>query len=163
MIDYLFISYILGFAILFGYIIYIIIKDKKVPESISATVYSLDNKYKVMFTVMMAIVGMLITPGLFEILSGTRYAFLAFLVLIGIFGVASDPLTNNSKNIIHYTSALVLGIASQLAVFTVQPWLMTLWIPYGIYTMFMENGKWNMFFAEMIMMLSLMICGIMWK
>lgn len=152
------ICYITGFIILLLYIIYIIWKDKCVPQSISATVYSLDEKNRWLFGSVIGLIGILIAPGLFEILSTTNYIFLAFLTIVGIFGVASDPLMHNEKNVIHYVSAILMGASSQLIVYITNAWLMALWLPYICYTMYMENGKWNMIFAEAVMMTGLFLC-----
>lgn len=148
---------ILGFIILAIYVIYVTYKDKELPISISATVYSLDLKNKWLFTSMMAIVGLLIAPQLFEMMRLIGCEFLAFLTVAGIFGVAGHPLISGEKNIMHYIFAMIIGISSQLIVFLINPWIMTSWIPYVIYTMYMENGKWNMLFSEIIMMIALLI------
>jgi len=32
--------------------------------------------------------------------------------------------------------------------------------PYVVYTLYMDDGRWNMMFGEMVMMIALLICGI---
>lgn len=154
------ISFILGYVILGLYIGYVIYKDRKIPQSISATVYSLEDKNKWLFTTIMFITAILIAPQLFEILSSTNYTILSFLASFGIMCVGADQLVKEKKNIIHYLGAVIMGIATQLIVWLTIPSMFLLWISYVVYTMYMDNGYWNMFFAEMVMMTMLFVCGI---
>ena len=154
------ISYILGFAILFSYIIYIIWKDKKIPQSISATVYSLDKKSKWLYTIITFIVAFLIAPYLFEITSAIGIEILAYFTILGMLGTGADPLVHGEKNIIHYSCAVLLGSSSQVISYLLCPYTMFLWLPYVVYTMYMEDGRWNMIFSEIVMMIALLICGI---
>lgn len=154
------ILFILGFVLLFSYVGYITWKDKRIPFSISQTVRSLDDENKWLFTVMMFTVAILIAPQLIEIMSPFGYEPLAFITALGLIGVGSDPLGGWDKDIIHYVSAVIMGVASQIIVWLVSPWLMLLWLPYVIYTMYMDDGRWNMMFAEMVMMIALFVCGL---
>ena len=154
------ISYILGFVILFSYIIYIIWKDKKIPQSISATVYSLDKKSKWLYTIITFIVAFLIAPYLFEITSAIGIEILAYFTILGMLGTGADPLVHGEKNIIHYSCAVLLGSSSQVISYLLCPYTMFLWLPYVVYTMYMEDGRWNMLFSEIVMMIALLICGI---
>ena len=154
------ISYILGFAILLSYIIYIIWKDKKIPQSISATVYSLDKKNKWIYTIVILLAAFLIAPYLFEITSAIGIEIVAFFTMVGILGVGACPLIYGKKNELHYVCAILMGSSSQVISYLLCPYTMFLWLPYIIYTLYMENGKWNMMFGEMAMMIALLICGI---
>lgn len=71
-----------------------------------------------------------------------------------------DPLIKGDKNIIHYISAIIMGISSQIIVYLLNPYLLLLWVPYIIYTMYKEDGTKNMFIAEMVMLISLFILQI---
>jgi hypothetical protein len=150
----------LGFILLFSYIGYITWKDKKIPFSISQTVHSLDEKNKWLFSLIMFFVGMLIAPQLFIMMQPLDYEILAFMTVLGLFGVGADPLDDDEKDIIHYVSAVLMGVASQMIVWLTIPWLMVLWLPYVLYTMYMDDGRWNMMFAEMVMMIALLVCGL---
>ena len=154
------ILFILGFVLLFLYLGYITWKDKRIPFSISQTVRSLDDKNKWLFSVMMFIVAMLIAPQLIEIMNPFGYELLAFISVLGLIGVGTDPLGGGDKDIIHYVSAVIMGVSSQMIVWLISPWLMLLWLPYVIYTMYMDDGRWNMMFAEMVMMIALFLCGL---
>lgn len=158
--SYMMICYISGFLLLLLYVIYITIKDKGISESISATVYSLDDKSKWVYTIIIFIAAFLIAPHLFEITSAFSAEFLAFLTIIGMLGTGAAPLVHGKKNILHYSSAIIMGIASQIISYMLFPKIMFMWVPYIIYTLYMENGKYNMFIGELIMMISLLVCGI---
>ena len=154
------ISYILGFIILFSYITYIIWKDKKIPQSISATVYSLDKKSKWLYTIIIFIVAFLIAPYLFEITSAIGIEILAYFTILGMLGTGADPLVHGEKNIIHYSCAILMGSSSQVISYLLCPYTMFLWLPYVVYTLYMEDGRCNMMFGEIVMTIALLICGL---
>jgi len=151
------IGFVLGYATLVLYLLYVFLKDAKIPSSISATVHSLGEGKWWIFTLVMFAVAFLIAPKLFTITSYFNVAFLAFMTVGGILGVGVEPLVKGEKNIIHYSSAVVMGVASQAIVYKLCPMIMLMWTPYVVYTMYAENGKCNMFFAEMVMMTNLLI------
>ena len=109
---------------------------------------------------MMFIVAILIAPQLIEIMSPFGYEPLAFITALGLIGVGSDPLGGGDKDIMHYVSAVIMGVSSQMIVWLISPWLMILWLPYVIYTMYMDDGRWNMMFAEMVLIIALLVCGL---
>lgn len=139
-----------------------IYKSKSIPASISASAYDLDMSHKWIFSIILILCGFLIAPELLEITSKVSPGneFLSFFTIAGIMGVGTDPLVHGKKNIIHYISAILLGICSQIIVLLVNPYIFLLWIPYILYTLYMENGKWNMLFGEIIMILNLLACDI---
>ena len=156
----MFTSCLIGFILIFAYCVAIIIKDKKIPNSISHIVYFLDKKWKWTFTAVMFAISFLIVPQLINVVAD-KHAFLSFLTIVGILGVGSDPLEYGKKNIVHYASAFLMGVVSQIIVYLYAPKLMFLWIPYVIYTLYETKSDKNMFFAEMVMIISLgVVCLI---
>lgn len=122
-------------------------------------VYSLDEKHKWAFTAVMFAVAFLIVPQMMTIASTIGCEFLSYLTIVGILGVGADPLVKGEKNIVHYTSAAIMGVSSQILVYLVEPYLLMLWIPYILYTLFMDDGRKNMFMGEMVMLSSMtMVC-----
>ena len=99
----------------------------------------------------MVVISFMILPQLLEVVP-SGYEFLSFLTVVGIVGVGVDPLDKNKKNIIHYVSAIIMGVSSQILTFIMNPYLFSLWIPYIIYTMYKDDGKKNMFLSEMVML-----------
>lgn len=149
------IAYILcaaGFTIIFGYCVFATIYNKGLPNSISQIVYALDDKWKWTFTAVMITVAFMIAPQLMIVSSG--YEYLAFLTVVGIIGVGVDPLVKNEKNIVHYVSAIIMGISSQILVKLINALYFALWIPYVFYTLYMEDGSKNMFLGEIVMLLA---------
>ena len=149
-----YISCLIGFSIIFIYCITIIILKKELPNSISQTVYSLSEKWKWTFTAVMIAVAFMIMPQLMEI-TDLNYQFLSYFTTVGIIGVGVDPLVKGEKNIIHYISAIIMGISCQILVYFTNPLYFILWIPYILYTLYKEDGSKNMFIGEIVMLLSM--------
>lgn len=151
----MYISCLVGFLIIFLYCIIVIIHDREIPNSISQIVYSLSEKWKWTFTIVMFIVGFMIVPQLIEVIQNPLYKFLGFFTVLGILGVGADPLVKGENNIVHYLSAIIMGISSQIIVYMNIPQLLYLWIPYILYTLYESNADKNMFLAEIVMLISL--------
>lgn len=151
----MYISCLVGFLIIFLYCIIVIIHDREIPNSISQIVYSLSEKWKWTFTIVMFIVGFMIVPQLIEVIQNPLYKFLGFFTVLGILGVGADPLVKGEHNIVHYLSAIIMGISSQIIVYMNIPQLLYLWIPYILYTLYESNTDKNMFLAEIVMLISL--------
>lgn len=151
----MYISCLVGFLIIFLYCIIVIIHDREIPNSISQIVYSLSEKWKWTFTIVMFIVGFMIVPQLIEVIQNPLYKFLGFFTVLGILGVGADPLVKGERNIVHYLSAIIMGISSQIIVYMNIPQLLYFWIPYILYTLYENNADKNMFLAEMVMLISL--------
>ncbi len=151
----MYISCLIGFLIIFLYCIIVIIHDREIPNSISQIVYSLSEKWKWTFTIVMFIVGFMIVPQLIEVIQNPLYKFLGFFTVLGILGVGADPLVKGEHNIVHYLSAIIMGISSQIIVYMNIPQLLYLWIPYILYTLYESNADKNMFLAEIVMLISL--------
>lgn len=150
---------IIGFSIIISYIVYCIIKCRCIPESISASVYAFDTTNKWLFSFVMWAVGFMIAPYLFTIASeGTK--FLVWWMIVGLFGIGADPLKEGSKNIVHYVSAAICGFSSQALILFNLPQILFLWALYVPYTLAYEYSGKNMFMAEMIMIIGIMILVI---
>lgn len=149
----MYLACLIGFVTIFLYCAFITIKDKDIPNSISQITYSLSERYKWTFTLIMFLVAFMIAPQLVESMPN-GYEFLGILIAGGILGVGVDPLDKSRPNVIHYTSAIVMGIASQVAVYMIYPNFLFFWVLYILYTLFMDDGSKNMFVGEFIMLLT---------
>ena len=147
----MYISCLIGFIIVFIYCLIITVKDKQMPNSVSQMVYSLSVKWKWTFSAVLTMVAFMIVPQLISV-AADDYTYLSFLPVTGILGVAVDPLVKGEKNTLHYVSAVIMGISSQVLVYTISPQLLLMWVPYIIYTLIMEDGRKNMFLGEMVML-----------
>ena len=156
----MYISCIIGFIIIFLYCAFVIIKNKEIPNSISQTVYSLSEGRKWVFTLIMFVVAFMVAPQLVESMPN-GYEFLGILISSGILAVGVDPLEKGKRNIIHYIGVITLGISSQVAVYIINPYIFGLWIPYILYTLYMEDGSKNMLIGELIMTLAAALSSLL--
>lgn len=148
-----------GFTLIFIYSAWIWWKKREMPQSISATVYDLSKKSKWIFTAVIFAVAFMIVPQMIERASeGTK--FLAFLTCGGILGVGADPLCHNEEHPIHYISAIIMGVSSQILVGLNEPWLLLTWVPYIVYTLYKTDGTKNMFIGEMSMLANVAIYAL---
>ena len=151
------VSCLIGYLIITTYTIYVMINEKGIPESISSGVYQFSESKKWVFSLIMLCVAAMIMPQLL-IVSKESTQPLAFAMCVGLMGVGADPLSKDSKNVLHYVSAAICGLSSQFLIAFNNPILLLLWAPYVIYTLVWEFSGKNMFIAELIMMLGI---GIM--
>lgn len=122
---------------------------KKIPESISSTVYLLPRKGQFLFTVVLWIVGFcLVIPLMEKVSDSTR--FLVFLMVAGVIGVGAAPLVAKERNTFHYVCAAVSGVTSQLLVALNQPLLLSTWSLYVGYTLFEEDVSKNFFWVQVL-------------
>jgi hypothetical protein len=154
-----FILSMIGFAIMWIYIVYIVWKKGELPQSISATIYDLDKKNAWHFSLVMFLTTFLIAPRLMSVVIPNT-EILPFATLVGLLGVGAAPLIKGEKNTLHYCSAMLSGCCSQLMLFLNCPWALLLWTPYIIYTLWKEFSGKNMMIAEMVMIMGMMILCI---
>ena len=130
-----------------------IFTGKKIPESISSTVYLLPRKGQWLFTAVLWIVGFCLVIHLMgKVSDGTR--FLVFLMVAGVLGVGAAPLVARERNTFHYVCAAVSGVTSQLLVALNQPMLLLTWALYVGYTLFEEDVSKNFFWVQVLCMLN---------
>lgn len=126
------------------------VKFKGVPDSISATFYSLEHKY--WFGATMWLAAGLLMPAILEVTPGC-YQFTAFLACIGMMfvGVAPNFREGIDKKV-HTTGAVLCILFSQVWVLLTCPWMMLVWVAYLIYTalMMMKNWKGNFISAYLL-------------
>lgn len=117
----------IGLVILAAYLTFVIIKDGKVPSSISDTFYSSGN---IMFSVVMFAESILLSMTLIN-LSPDSYTAIAFLTGAGLGIVGASPYFKDSaQKTSHYVGAFMFGIGSQLwSAMFVSPFLLLIWLP----------------------------------
>ncbi len=144
---------IIAIAVISLYLGAMIYADRQIPESISQTVYVLPRKGQWLFTIVIWVMCILLTPVLMQV-SSDATRFLVFLMAVGLLGVGAMPLVAKEKNTAHYVCAAIAGIASQALVALNQPLCMFLWSMYVGYTLFAKDGSRNMFWVQISCMLS---------
>lgn len=127
---------------------------RKIPESISQTVFLLPRKGQWVFTIVMWMVGFMLMPVLMEKVS-EQTQFIAFLMVGGVCFVGAAPLVPKAKNTVHYVGAVDAGIASQLLVALNQPLLLLLWFLYIGYTLLAKDVSRNVFWVEILSTLNI--------
>ena len=145
------IASIITIALYVGTMVY---TGRRIPESISQTVFLLPRKGQWVFTLVMWLVGFLLIPVLMEKVS-EQTQFIAFFMIAGILFVGAAPLVLKEKNTVHYVFAAVSGIASQLLVALNQPLLLLTWFLYIGYTLMAEDVSRNLFWVEVLCMLNI--------
>lgn len=120
------------FLIIIIYLAIIIIKEKKIPHSISETRYYLDNP--IWFTIIMVFISYNLLPLILSV-TPENYQIFAFLSMIGIsfVGVADDFKRDKSTDMIHTIFATISFICSQIWIGLLIPKLLLIWIPLLIY------------------------------
>ena len=93
-------------------------------DSVSEVAYILP---KWAFTAWMAIVGMLLMPGLMESLPENRQ-WLGFLAVVGALCVAASPYYKTESRVLHYGGGAFCAILSTVIVAMLQPLLLLAWV-----------------------------------
>lgn len=114
------------------------------PVSVSQTFFSIRHKW--IFSAVMAISFGLILVPLMDALPISCQCF-GFLIVGGGLLIAFAPnLDDKMEETVHMTGAVMMGIASQLVVTMLHPWMLLLWIAWLPFV----RGKNRVFWAEMI-------------
>lgn len=126
---------IISLLIIAGYTAAVCLKTKGVPNSISATYFSL--KHKLIFGACMCMTAMFLFPVVWEVSTTFMMQLLAIGSCVGLIGVGLAPdFRDDWINKIHCGSAALTLISSQLWVGCSPVWwiLIPAWLTYLIYT-----------------------------
>ena len=126
---------------------------RKVPNSLSKSVFMMPPYASWIWTVCIGTIAFLIMPTLLD-KAGENWKFLAFLSCVCLFFVALCPLSprkDGPEYMAHMVGSYICTIASQFLVAFTQPEVMALWLPWCIAFLCLKRGKkWPqaVFFAE---------------
>lgn len=132
---------ILSLVCIAFYTIAVCIKQKGIPDSISATFYKLEHKGWFGFT--MFTTAILLIPSILEI-TPSKYQFVPFLACAGLLFIGSAP--NFKKGIeekIHKTGCYISVIFSQMWVALINHLLLVIWSVYLAYTIVYMKKNWD--------------------
>lgn len=101
-------------------------RAKKLPESISALVYALPEKWQWTWIAWMLAVSFTTMIPVIEVLSLKGAEVLGFVTLACLVFVSVMPLTQEKE--MHYPLAVIAGIVSQMCVAMICPWWLLAWI-----------------------------------
>ena len=131
-------------------------KAKELPDSVSSFSYYVgDVRFSLWATMMAAI---LLFSSLHALLP--KHAYIAGLMSVGLLMVAASPCYRTENKILHYIGGYLFGLASQVVVALVMPWLLVPWTLFPfvfIHRAWRENAT---FIAEAICYLTLVVCLI---
>ncbi len=150
------IQIILSILILVFYIVALSCYGGRIPSSLSASVFYLPQKKRWIWSVFLFSVSFLTLPVLIESVSeNTR--FIAFLSISALAFVGAAPLEGSTTGIsfkVHFISAYVCCIGSQLLIYFNSPWLLLFWVPWVITLVWFKcrGERWRTwsFWAEMV-------------
>ena len=128
-------------------------KARELPESVSSFSYYVgDVRFSLWAT---AISILLLSPAL-NVLPKSQ-SFLGALMSVGLLMVAASPCYRTENKVLHYVGGYLFGLASQVVVALVMPWLLVLWTLFPfvfIRKAWRENAT---FIAEAICYLTLVV------
>lgn len=149
-----------------AYIAAVIIKDKKLPDSISALVYALPSKWQWVWTLWLWAVNLLMCIPLIDVLPEI-WKFLGFLTLACLGFVGAMPLINEDSKNMHWIFGISGCILSQICVWFIDYESLWIWIIFPI--LFLNNyifpnnyitrvtKEKSVFIAELLCYISLIV------
>lgn len=106
-----------------------ILKEKTLPESISALVYILpEGRWRWLWSAWLALVTVFMTPALVSAMTTAVGLLVAGATIVCLAMVAAIPLLPGYHNKWHYGIGIAAGILSQVCVALVSHWWLMAWI-----------------------------------
>lgn len=145
----------IALGIIVIYLLYVFIRYKCVPKSISDTFY-LGTKWA--FTAVMWAVGFCVAPELIEI-TPINYKVIPFILSFGILLVGAAPhFKEDAEKGTHIAGACIFGFCSQLwAALYGSPWLLLAWV--GLLPFI--KSKQRTFWIEILCIITLFIAYLL--
>lgn len=147
-------------TLLATYILTLCVVQRRIPNSVSQTVFLLPKAGTWLWTVVVAAVAFLTMPTFID-RTAESVQFLAFFACAGLLVVAVCPLVAKKGDAesykdaptyrIHVAGAYTSAVASQLVVAICQPWLLLLWLPwFAAFVWISKDTHWRTspFWAE---------------
>ena len=143
-----------------------ILKDKALPDSISALVYILpEGRWRWLWSAWLALVTVFLTPA-FVSATATAYGLLAAgATIVCLAMVAAIPLMPGYHNKWHNGIGIAAGVLSQVCVALISPWWLMAWLLWVAVCVRIATSKEKtvfdgkgMFIAEAVCWLSLTGC-----
>lgn len=147
------ITIIIAITILVIYTVTLCVANKRIPNSLSQSVFMLSPSASWIWTLVIGFVAVAVMPKMLDV-AGDNWKFLAFLSCVGLILVALCPLSPRKDGIeyqVHMTGAWMCAVCSQMLVAVTKLWLMALWIPWMIVFIWItKDSKWRtkVFWAE---------------
>lgn len=147
-------------TLLATYILTLCVSQRRIPNSVSQTVFLFPDAGKWLWTLVVAAAAFLTMPTFID-RTAESVQFLAFFACAGLLVVAVCPLVAKNGDAttykdaptyrIHVAGAYISAIASQLVVAFCQPWLLLMWLPwFAAFVWISKDTHWRTspFWAE---------------
>jgi hypothetical protein len=146
----------IAITLMASYIVILCAIYRKIPNSLSQSVFMIPPHASWLWTVTIAGTAALIMPTLLD-KTDSMWQFLAFFACTGLALTGLCPLSPNKDKTdlnykAHMTGAWMSAVCSQLLVAVTNFWLMALWIPWIAVLVFLESWygwRTKAFWAEM--------------
>ena len=128
-------------------------KAKELPDSVSSFSYYVGD---VRFSLWATMTAAILLSSSLHVLP-PKHAYIAGLLSVGLLMVAASPCYRTENKVLHYVGGYLFGLASQVVVALVMPWLLILWILFPlvfIHKSWKENAT---FIAEGICYVTLIV------
>lgn len=142
------------------YNIYILIKYKKIPQSLSETSYLLGGNKRYLFTIYCFIISFCLLPILLEIT--TTLQFIPVIFCVGLLFSGCSPLFREGiDRIVHYSSAYIAFAAYICYIIFCMGWWWLLGYVVILGILCLWKYKCYVYFAEMLALFEIMIYILM--
>lgn len=129
-------------------------KKGSLPDAVSEVAYIIPHTA---FSIWIAVVGMLLMPGMMESLND-NVQFVGFLSVVGLLCVASSAYYKTEAKRLHYIGGCLCALCATVAVTFIQPLNLLLWIAYIPFLVW-HRAYW-VFWAEVIVFTTLVLAII---
>lgn len=121
---------ILSIVMAVAYVAAVIIRDKELPDSVSALVYALPKgRWRWLWSAWLALVTLLMAPALTAAMAATWWmSLLADATIICLAMTAAMPLLPGYHNRLHNALGILAGVLTQVCVLFICPWCLMLWL-----------------------------------
>lgn len=149
---------IISLGILLSYTVGVCLYSKKIPNSLSQSVFELRGAQILLWYAGIFGPLFLIAPVLIEV-TFEPYRWVAFLACAGLLFVGGAPLVHDKKEMVykvHTAGAIVCALSAQVLLLLSCWYLLLLWIPYVVVFVAKGGSLWRtkVFWAEMVCFLN---------
>lgn len=147
------ITIIIAITILVIYTVTLCVLKKRIPNSLSQSVFMLPPSASWLWTLVIGFVAIAIMPKMLDV-AGDNWKFLAFLSCIGLILVALCPLSPKKNSIqyqTHMIGAWMCAVSSQILITVNNTWLLLMWVPWlAAFVWITKDNEWRtkVFWAE---------------
>lgn len=169
---------VIAFALLTVYVTVVCTYNQKIPDSLSQTVFSINQRNKWIWTLLIFSMIILVSvpmkclpfaASVFEKTSGLASALLMMVAMFLLAVVGVTPLNNGDEKSmdfkVHMVSAWTSGIASTIAIAVERPLVLLCWVPWVVTFIWTtkDSSQWRTarFWATLTCIISVFIFGLL--